>query len=224
MAIYTVLALGLDKTSCETGLNAMPEFSMVEALPHLRLPVSPPRTMNERRAAISCYILSSAYATCALCHSLEVVTFTKHAIRNSQLLGLVEPLRWNTHLAEYLKVLAEKHETINDLILVEICRIRLITDKIVQLTRPERGVSEAPRAPLYLHMNALKQELDRLKSEISPDLVRDSKSDRLKPSCGYFGHITDGGDYRTHFNASISRRNISLLNCDSQTLPSARCG
>lgn len=95
--------------------------------------------------------------------------------RSSQFLGLVEPLRWNTHLAESLKVLSERHETKYDLILVEMCRIRLITDKIVQLTRREHEISEAPQAPLHFHMNALKLELDELKSKVSPDLLNDSK-------------------------------------------------
>ena len=72
MAISVVLGLGLDKPPRETGVNTMTEFNMVEALPHIRLPVSSARTMNERRAAISCYILSSAYATCPLCRSLGV--------------------------------------------------------------------------------------------------------------------------------------------------------
>lgn len=95
----------------------------------------------------------------------------------------MEPLRWNGHLAESLNILSERHETKNDLILVEICRIRLITDKIVQLSRREHEISEAPQAPLYLHMNALKLELDGLKSKMSLDLLQDSKTRRPKPSC-----------------------------------------
>jgi len=95
----------------------------------------------------------------------------------------VEPLRWNIHLAESLTILSESHETKNDLILVEICRIRLITDKIVQLARCEHDTSQAPQAPLYFHMNAIKLELDELKSKISPNLLQDSKPRKSKLSC-----------------------------------------
>lgn len=72
MAISVVLELGLDKPPRDAAVSTMAEFPMGEALPHLRLPVSSARTMNERRAAISCYILSSAYGTYHRCHSLEI--------------------------------------------------------------------------------------------------------------------------------------------------------
>lgn len=72
MTISIVQELGLDKPPRDAGLNTVTEFPIAEALPHLPLPVSPSRTMNERRAAISCYILSSAYAPNPLCRSLEV--------------------------------------------------------------------------------------------------------------------------------------------------------
>lgn len=97
----------------------------------------------------------------------------------------MEPLRWNKHLAESLDILSERHETKHDLILVEICRIRLITDKIVQLTRSEHEISETPQAPLYFHMNAIKHDLDALKRKTSPDLLQDSKSRNLQPCCDY---------------------------------------
>lgn len=97
----------------------------------------------------------------------------------------MEPLRWNTHLGESLKVLSEMHETKHDLILVEICRIRLITDKIAQLTRRERESFDVPQAPLYFHMSALKLELDELQSKMPLDLLQDSKRRMSTQSSGY---------------------------------------
>jgi len=72
MAMAIVLELGLDKPPRDIVVNTMAEFPMAEALPHLRLPVSSSRTINERRAAISCYILTSVYATCPLFRGLVI--------------------------------------------------------------------------------------------------------------------------------------------------------
>lgn len=64
--------LGLDRPPRDAGVNTISEFPIAEALPHLPLPASSARTMNERRSVISCYILSSVYATLPLFRGLEM--------------------------------------------------------------------------------------------------------------------------------------------------------
>lgn len=78
MAMAITRELGLDKPPRDAGVNAISEFPIAEALPHLPLPASSARTMNERRAAISCYILSSVYVELPFFRGLEMYLLICH--------------------------------------------------------------------------------------------------------------------------------------------------
>ncbi|KAE8420988.1 hypothetical protein BDV36DRAFT_292664 [Aspergillus pseudocaelatus] len=69
---------------------------------------STPRTMEERRAALGCYLVTSII---------------------SSFLQQIETFRWTPHLEESLRILDEQKQCANDEILVQLVRMRLIVEK-----------------------------------------------------------------------------------------------
>ncbi|THC94930.1 hypothetical protein EYZ11_005569 [Aspergillus tanneri] len=108
------------------------------------------RTMNERRAVLGCYLLSSSIA---------------------QFVGVMEPLQWTSHMAECLEVLATSKETPNDAILVQLVSMRLIADKIEQGTGINSEPTPITRAPYAWHVTALESQLADLTNRIPSDLL-----------------------------------------------------
>ncbi|RAQ57753.1 hypothetical protein COH20_004252 [Aspergillus flavus] len=158
LCIYTQMAIGL---VFELGLNkpAPPDICMATSncnavghLPHLKASLSTKRTMNERRAVLGCYVLSSLIA---------------------QFLGRMDPLRWTPHMEECLTTLAESDESPNDTVLVQITRSRLLADIISQGPWSQNlyDIDTASRAPASFHMKAMQTQLQTLKSKIPVNLA-----------------------------------------------------
>ncbi|KAB8222898.1 hypothetical protein BDV33DRAFT_201036 [Aspergillus novoparasiticus] len=99
LATSLVFDLGLNKpvqvTTPTFNLNQCPRPST-------------PRTMEERRAALGCYLVTSII---------------------SSFLQQIETFRWTPHLEESLRILDEQKQCANDEILVQLVRMRLIVEK-----------------------------------------------------------------------------------------------
>ncbi|KAE8139109.1 hypothetical protein BDV38DRAFT_269986 [Aspergillus pseudotamarii] len=158
LCMYTQIAIGL---VFELGLNkpAPPDLCMATSncnavghLPHLKASLSTKRTMNERRAVLGCFVLSSLIA---------------------QFLGRMDPLRWTPHMEECLNILSESDESPNDIVLVHIARTRLLADTILQGPWNDNlhDTDIASRAPASFHMKAMQTQLQTLKSKIPVDLA-----------------------------------------------------
>ncbi|OGM51076.1 hypothetical protein ABOM_000196, partial [Aspergillus bombycis] len=158
LCIYTQMAIGL---VFELGLNkpAPPDLCMATSncnavghLPHLKPSLSTKRTMNERRAVLGCFVLSSLIA---------------------QFLGRMDPLRWTPHMEECLNTLSESDESPNDIVLAQITRTRLLADMILQGPWNENlyDIDIASRAPASFHMKAIQTRFQTLKSKIPVDLA-----------------------------------------------------
>lgn len=90
----------------------------------------------------------------------------------------MDPLRWTAHLTSCLDTLARSPETENDVVLVQLTRIRLVAEKVVQCSSLSDAADATPRAPPSFHIRAIRSELDEFKQQIPLDLT-DNKIVRL---------------------------------------------
>ncbi|RAK81612.1 transcription factor domain-containing protein [Aspergillus fijiensis CBS 313.89] len=160
LCIYAQMAIGL---VFELGLNkpAPPDLSMtvsnsnaVGHMPGLKASISTRRTMNERRAVLSCFVLTSIIA---------------------QFLGRMDPLRWTPHMNECLDILAQSDESPGDGVLVQITRTRLLADQILQGPWSEGVYGLHPTQALAaFHLKAFESRLETIKVEM-PIPLADNK-------------------------------------------------
>ncbi|PYH43049.1 transcription factor domain-containing protein [Aspergillus saccharolyticus JOP 1030-1] len=152
LCIYAQMAMGL---VFELGFNkpAPPDLSMtisnsnaVGHMPGLKASISTRRTMNERRAVLSCYVLTSIIA---------------------QFLGRMDPLRWTPHMRECLDILTKSGESPGDGVLVQITRTRLLADQILQGPWSEGVYGPHPTQALAaFHLKAFESRFETIKAEI----------------------------------------------------------
>ncbi|KAJ9296563.1 hypothetical protein DTO271G3_5261 [Paecilomyces variotii] len=154
MAIGLVFELGLNKPAPPDLSMAVSNCNAVGHLPGLQASISTLRTMNERRAVLSCFVLTSIIA---------------------QFLGRMDPLRWTPHMKECLDILEHSGESPGDGVLVQITRTRLLADQILQGPWGEGlyGLNPA-HALAAFHLKALQSRLETIKAEI-PVQLADSK-------------------------------------------------
>ncbi|PLB54152.1 hypothetical protein P170DRAFT_346654 [Aspergillus steynii IBT 23096] len=145
MALAMLFNLRLQKPPPPDPNLAVPTCNVAGHFTKRKIYVSLVRTMNERRALLGCYFLSSAI---------------------SQFVGLTEPMTWTLHMTECLEVLSASTETPNDAILVQLVSIRRITDKIPMGTWNFNDPTPLMRAPYAWHLKALESQLTDLTSRM----------------------------------------------------------
>lgn len=86
-----------------------------------------------------------------------------------------EPLQWTLSFDDCLRVFEEQKESINDTLLVQLVKLRLITGKIMDA--PGTGPSDThfprPSAPIYLQ--SFQKQIREFRSQIPPELTDNSK-------------------------------------------------
>jgi len=107
------------------------------------------RTMEERRAVVGLYLLTSVYAN----------YFQR-----------IELMRWTRYLDECLRLLEEKKEYSTDELLVYLVRVQLICNKGGASTWNDMFGDVEMRAPADLYVRTLTSQLDELERSIPPDL------------------------------------------------------
>lgn len=167
----------------ELGLTAPPlndaesgsfnQFSMGQ-LPKLRPRLVETRTMNERRAVLSFYVLSSMLVSSP---PISIPADLNHC-RISQYLGRMDPLRWTPHMADSLDILRRSSESPNDAVLVQLTRARLLAAKISAGSWNDSLSTETPfsRAPVSFHISALRSQIEEIKAQIPTELQNNSAS------------------------------------------------
>ncbi|KAB8261634.1 hypothetical protein BDV32DRAFT_148280 [Aspergillus pseudonomiae] len=105
LSVFTHLATSL---VFDLGLNKPVQVTPSTFNLHQSPKHSTPRTMEERRAALGCYLITSII---------------------SSFFQRIETFRWTTHLDESLQILDEQKQCVNDEILVQLVRMRLIVEK-----------------------------------------------------------------------------------------------
>ncbi|KAL1963469.1 hypothetical protein VTN77DRAFT_8370 [Rasamsonia byssochlamydoides] len=152
MTVYThlcmslVFDLGLHRPLQEDCNRMLRCFSHVH--PKIRLPQT--RTMEHRRAALACFLLSSSIASY---HQK------------------FESMRWSPYLEECLRMLAEKPEYPTDEAFVYQIRLQLIIEKAVPICVRNREVEQVESLRVsILYLKGLQSQLQDVKSKIPPHL------------------------------------------------------
>ncbi|OOG00092.1 hypothetical protein ASPCADRAFT_203985, partial [Aspergillus carbonarius ITEM 5010] len=104
------------------------------------------RTLEERRALLACFLMSSIV---------------------SSYLAQLDPLQWTPHMDECLEVLTQNGESPYDEILTHQVRLQRIASEMESI----RGTS-AP-VPLAFYLAALQRKVNEVKEGISPELQQD---------------------------------------------------
>ncbi|PYH40801.1 Zn(II)2Cys6 transcription factor [Aspergillus saccharolyticus JOP 1030-1] len=162
MIMYCQIATAL---VCELGLNrpSRTEAAMLppvcnDLLPHApppQFPASRPRTLDERRAVLGCFVISSVIA---------------------QFLGRMEVMRWTPHMTESVEILSNSNESPHDSTLAYLARSRLLVEHIRE--GPWNGENSSssgiPRAPVPFYMSSLQTQLNQLRADIPSILLNSS--------------------------------------------------
>ncbi|CAI7598556.1 unnamed protein product [Penicillium glandicola] len=135
-----VAELGINQ-SAPDKYSAMHSFKLA-----IGMKQSPPtaRTLEERRAVLGCFLISSSAALA---------------------MSRIDAMRWTPHMEESLSILAEAKECPQDELLITQVKIYLILDKVYQLRRDGEAFIS-----LSFYLDSFKKKLDTVKSQISPRL------------------------------------------------------
>ncbi|KGO59266.1 Major facilitator superfamily domain, general substrate transporter [Penicillium expansum] len=139
LAVFTQLAISL---VFDLGLNKpVPEETSRTSNLHKVSRPSTPRTMEERRAVLGCFLVTSII---------------------SSFLQKIDALRWTTHLDECLEILDAQKECLNDDILVQQVRLQLIGADAIRSKEhePSSAFMETTSTERFL------SKLDNIKSDI----------------------------------------------------------
>ncbi|KAF2493509.1 hypothetical protein BU16DRAFT_541190 [Lophium mytilinum] len=155
LAVFTQLAISL---VFQLGLNKPPGSSFQTMLLNCKINApeaskqlaSAVRTLEERRAVLGCFLVTSFSSVSAF-------------------LRYMDPLRWTPHMNECLDVLAEVKEHPTDDTLVQLVRMQLIVDKAVQFSAHygEIGSNDFSQTPPSLYRLALQGQLQEIEKNVS---------------------------------------------------------
>ncbi|KAF4631334.1 hypothetical protein G7Y89_g6795 [Cudoniella acicularis] len=106
------------------------------------------RTMEERRAVVGLYLISSVFAN---------------------FFQRIEYMRWTPYLDECLRLLEERKDYLTDNLLVHLVRVQLICNKGSALTYDVIGDAEVG-VPTDLYVKILKSQLDNLERSVPREL------------------------------------------------------
>ncbi|KAI5458755.1 hypothetical protein BGZ63DRAFT_51961 [Mariannaea sp. PMI_226] len=150
LTLFTQLSISI---VFDLGLNVKPPTGPDEKANYrFHKPwISGRRTMEERRAVLGLYFLSSVVS----CN-----------------LDRIDTLRWTPHMAECVNQLQQSEECESDLLLAALVKIQKLVDKIRQFRLHEREAGRAVslRPPALFYAKALQTELDDAKRQLRPDL------------------------------------------------------
>ena len=134
-----------------------------------------PRTTEERRAVVGCFLLSSVYGPAS--QSLQA---TRWLIKNrvSSYFQRVDALRWTPYLDECITVLAENREYPSDALLVQLVKLQLIVEKVGHAPWHDgRGdTTGSARAPSIFYLKSLQAHLRDFKVNIPPEYQKNGKA------------------------------------------------
>lgn len=137
--------------------------------------------MDERRAVLGCFLLSSGSVHVPFIPQPGLFIFRVPILtegRYSAVLKKLNTLRWTPHMDDCLLVLEERPESASDSILVGLVKLQLIVDRIVQAPWQTAELSGAgmSRGPPALYMDSLVMQLKRIRTELPPKLRDDGNS------------------------------------------------
>lgn len=150
--LYMISAI--DAGSCDATLHAPPT-----------------RTLDERRAVLACFVLSSKSVQLTNCSILQT---DRHSV--SLYFGKIDALRWTTYMNECLQILTDSKECSGDTVLVIQVRLQLLTDRVAQAISDVNYGWQSSRigGPPSLFLKMLHSDLDGIKRSIPLELQNNS--------------------------------------------------
>ncbi|KAJ5208791.1 hypothetical protein N7449_003170 [Penicillium cf. viridicatum] len=131
----------------ELGINGPNNYSAMSSFKEaIGMKQAPPaaRTLEERRAVLGCYLLSSSAALA---------------------ISRIDAMRWTPHMEESLSILTEAKECPQDELLVALVKIHLVLDRVYELRRDGEVFISLP-----FYLDSFKNQLDTVKGQIPPHL------------------------------------------------------
>ncbi|KAL9094342.1 MAG: hypothetical protein Q9165_003483 [Trypethelium subeluteriae] len=146
LAVFAQLAMSL---VFELGLNKpVPgEAQVAPCVKEKYLKPPTPRTMEERRAVLGCFFVTSII---------------------SSFLQKIDALRWTPHMDECLRVLDTKKESPNDKILVQLLQLQMIAQRMTESV-------EYTSEPSSLYLQSLQPHLQGFKTKLQTEARTDGK-------------------------------------------------
>lgn len=155
VALFTQLAVSL---VYDLGLNKpVPQHPPALCnLPDRNRGLHSPRSMEERRAVLGCFLITSLYVY--FCANIlgRLLTFL---FRVASFVQKIDALRWTTHLDECLRMLDEKKECSNDEILVQQVRLQFIAEEAARSMWHGRHVSSGNEVDFHAQLENAKASL-----------------------------------------------------------------
>lgn len=121
--------------------------------------------MEERRAVLACFLITSMYVFVFSFHQVRFRT-DRHSFSISSFLRKIDTLRWTPHLDECLRVLDETPESLNDEILVQQVRLQRVVENMTQSDWQEVTLDSIGRvrAPPAFYLHAQQYQLQEVKN------------------------------------------------------------
>ncbi|KAI2467935.1 hypothetical protein F4781DRAFT_400299 [Annulohypoxylon bovei var. microspora] len=148
MAVILVADLRLDKPPQDNFYRELHCFKPTYGYPKV---LSTHRTNEERRAALACFILCSG-----------ISNFLR-----------TQTMRWTPHMEDSLQKFATSPESPHDTLLVGMVRTYRIQEDVAQITwraADHSGNSVSSKAPPFIYVKALRENLAAVKRDLPPAL------------------------------------------------------
>ena len=180
LAIAVVYDLGLDKPPSEDPAMAFAYNLKAASKPPI---ISRAPTLEERRALLGVFMLSSKHVYALL------VGFEANVYSSTRTFGRGSCMRWTTYLNECLRILETENELDSDATLVQLVKLRLISDRTRDLPGPsaDADVDLAATIPADFYLKSLEAHLRTFKSGIPDGVSNKSKSSPFR--FWSYGHI-----------------------------------
>jgi hypothetical protein len=169
LAIAILYDLGLDKPPSKD-----PSLVLAYDLKGTRKPsrLSRSPTMEERRALLGCFLMSSVYVY------VHLQLFQANIGRSSSFLRKGDTLRWTAYSDECLRLIETQKEFASDALLVQLVKVRLISEKArdASWSSALAEVDHFMRPPAMFYVKSLEAQIHDFKSNIPSELTDNSKS------------------------------------------------
>jgi hypothetical protein len=130
------------------------------------------RTMEERRAILCCFVLSSLYALLVVFAPKLIIIFC----RISWYFKKIDPLRWTPYMEECLLALISSTETPADQIFAHEVQLQLITQRTFESSNSHPDRLEDSRTPLPFYLKVFQSQLLDVQRSLSPQAECNGKS------------------------------------------------
>lgn len=182
LAMSLVFDLRLNKPLHSEDSNMLPVGSLSD--PSCADPRGPARSLEERRAVLGCFVMSS------MCVSLKYLSiYQSRRLRRdsmgspsrvanvlyvlysvSSYFAQIDAMQWTSHMEDCLTVLGQSNESPYDAMFAEQVRLQRVAAEI------ESARTAATTVPLPFHLSAVRTKIDAVKAHFSAEVQQNGES------------------------------------------------